>query len=155
MARTAEGSGKGAGRRGITWQQFCAAALRLPGVEEGTSYATPALFVRKKLLARLKEDGETAAVRVDFLDRDVLLEADPDAFYLTDHYRAYPLVLMRLAAVRNAVALRLIELAWRLVAPTALVRVHSGKSVGKSQPGSARAQGANARGGRGRRRTSG
>ncbi len=155
MARTAGGSGKGGGRRGITWQEFCAVALRLPGVEEGTSYATPALFVRKKLVARLKEDGETAAVRVDLLDRDVLLEADPAAFYLTDHYRAYPLVLMRLAAVREAVALRLLEQAWRLVAPTALVRVQTGKSEAKGQTSSARARGASARGGRRRRRTSG
>jgi hypothetical protein len=57
---------------------------------EGTSYHTPALFFRQKLLARLKEDGETAAFRVDLFDRDVLLQADPSAFFLTDHYRAYP-----------------------------------------------------------------
>ena len=148
VARAAEGPTKSMGRRGITWQEFCAAALRLPGVEAGTSYATPALFVRKKLVARLKEDGQTVAVRVDFLDRDVLLAADPKGFYLTDHYRAYPWILMRLARVRRPVALQLFEQAWRLVAPAALSRVSSGKPAAKSQVGSTRARGATARGGR-------
>ncbi len=105
MAGTAEGPAKTTSGRGITWQQFSTAALRLPGVEEGRSYRTPAVFVRKKLVARLKEDGETVVVRIDFLDRDVLLAADPVAFYLTDYYRAYPWIFMRLGAVRKAVSL--------------------------------------------------
>ena len=107
--------------RGTTWDRFCKDAVRLPGVEPGTSYATPALHVRKKLLARLREDGETVAVRVDFLDRDVLLEADPAAFFLTDHYRPYPWILIRLAKVRHASALEVLERAWRKVAPRRLV----------------------------------
>jgi hypothetical protein len=40
--------------------------LALPGVEEGTSYGTPALKVGKKLLARLKEDGETLVLKLGF-----------------------------------------------------------------------------------------
>ena len=31
-------------------------------VEDGTSYGTPALKVRKKLLARLKEDGDSLVI---------------------------------------------------------------------------------------------
>jgi len=129
LAKTAKGRAARASRRGLTWRQFTAAALRLPGMEEGASYSTPAVFVRKKLVARLKEDGETVAVRVDFLDRDVLLEADPAAFYLTDHYRAYPWILMRLGAVQKAVALRLLDQAWRLAAPAALSGAPPGKSA--------------------------
>jgi hypothetical protein len=34
-------------------------ALTWPEVEDGTSYGTPALKVRKKMLARLKEDGDS------------------------------------------------------------------------------------------------
>jgi len=108
-------------RRGTSWERICKDAVRLPGVEPGTSYATPALYVRKKLLARLREDGETVAVRVDFLDRDVLLEADPTAFFLTDHYRAFPWILLRLAKTRHATALEVLERAWRQVAPRRLV----------------------------------
>jgi hypothetical protein len=80
--------------------------------------------VRKRFLARLKEDGETVAIKSDFADRDVLLEADPRAFYLTDHYRPYPAVLMRLGQVRQGVAVELLEQAWRRAAPKRLVLAH-------------------------------
>jgi hypothetical protein len=110
-----------AGRaRGITWERFCADAAKLPGVEQGTCYGTPALYVRKKFLARLKEDGDSVAIKLDFADRDVLLEAEPKAFYLTDHYRPYPAVLMRLSQVAPAMALELLRLAWRRAAPKRL-----------------------------------
>jgi hypothetical protein len=99
----------------------CKLALKLPGVETGTSYGTPALNVRKKFLARLKEDGETVAVRVDFDDRDVLLELDPAAFYVTDHYRAYPAMLVRLKHVRLDMLERILEEAWRRQAPKSLL----------------------------------
>ncbi len=103
--------------RGTTWRRICEAAVALPGVQEGTSYSTPALHVRKKLLARLREDGETVAVRVELLDCDVLLEADPRAFFVTDHYLAYPFVLVRLAEAQHGVVMELLEQAWRREAP--------------------------------------
>jgi hypothetical protein len=124
-------AGKG---RGTTWERLCKDAMRLPGVEPGTSYGTPALHVRKKLLARLREDAETVAVRVDFLDRDVLLEADPAAFFLTDHYRAYPWILIRLASARHASALDVLERAWRAVAPRRLVATLAGAPRGRRSP---------------------
>jgi hypothetical protein len=46
-------------------------ALALPDVEEGTAYGTPAWRVRKKLFARLREDQETVAVRVDRGEREL------------------------------------------------------------------------------------
>ncbi len=110
-----------ASARGTTWDAVCRDAVRLPGVELGTSYGTPALFVRKKLIARLREDGETVAVRTEKIDRDVLLASDPSAFFLTDHYRAHPWILVRLARVRHAMVMGLLEQAWRRVAPRKLV----------------------------------
>ena len=107
--------------RGATWQRLCTAASELPGVEQGTSYRTPSLHVRKKLLARLREDAATVAIRIDLSDRDVILEVDPNAFFLTDHYRPYPWVVMRLAQVHHAAAMELLEQAWRRVAPQRLV----------------------------------
>jgi hypothetical protein len=108
-------------KRGITWVALCKLALKLPGVERGTSYGTPALHVRKKFLARLKEDGESVAIKVPFDDRDVLLELDPAGFYLTDHYRGYPAMLLRLATVRLDLLDKVIEGAWRMQAPPRLV----------------------------------
>ena len=118
--------GGGPQRRGATWAQACAFALKLPGVEQGTSYGTPSLHVRKKLLARLKEDGETVAIRVDFAERDVLIEMDPAVFYVTDHYRGYPAMLVRLKQVRFAMLERLIEQAWRMQAHRSLVQKTAG-----------------------------
>ena len=113
-------SGGRASKRGISWRGVCKLALRLPGTQEGTSYGTPALHVGKKFLARLKEDGETVAIKIDFSDRDVLLELDPVAFYLTDHYRPYPAMLVRLKHVPIRLLEQVLEQAWRRQAPKKL-----------------------------------
>ena len=109
-------------RRGISWTQLVSSATELPGVEEGTAYGTPALRVRKRFLARLKEDGDSVAIRIPVADREVLLEGDPSAFYLTDHYRPHPAVLMRLSRVQRAVALAVLEQAWQYLVPKSLAR---------------------------------
>ena len=111
-----------ASKRGITWLGVCKLALRLPGVVGGTSYGTPALHVGKKFLARLKEDGETMAIKIDFADRDVLLELDPTVFYLTDHYRPYPAVLVRLKHIPVGLLQQVIEQACQFQAPRELQR---------------------------------
>ena len=94
--------------------------LALPGVEEGTAYGTLAFRVRKRLLARLLEDNETLALKCD--DRDALMDADPKAFFVTQHYRNYPYVLVRLAKIKRAALQRVIEQAWRLEAGTKLIK---------------------------------
>jgi hypothetical protein len=91
--------------------------LALPGTEEGTSYGTPALKVKGKLYARLKEDGRTLVVRTTFPDRDALLQLDPETFFITEHYRDYPWVLVRLSRVGPPRLRELLEQAWRLAAP--------------------------------------
>jgi hypothetical protein len=96
-------------------------ALALPGVEEGSSYGTPALKVRGKLFVRLKEDGETIVLKADFELRDLLMQTDRETFYITDHYRNYPYVLVRLASVDPGALPGLLEQAWRATAPKALV----------------------------------
>lgn len=106
-------------------------ALQLPGVTQGTSYGTPALHVKKRFLARLKEDGETMAIRMEFEDRDVLLELDPDVFYLTDHYRPYQAVLVRLRKAPPGLVRQVLKQAWRFQAPKSMVA-----REGASQPGS-------------------
>ena len=100
--------------RGVTWAQLCRQALALPGVVEGTSYRTAALHVGKTLLARLKEDGVTVVVRVDVADRDVLLQACPEAFFLTDHYVGHPWILVRLGSVHGPMLTELLKRAWAL-----------------------------------------
>jgi hypothetical protein len=105
----------------VTYDDVRAIALELPGVEEGTSYGTAALKVRGKLFVRLKEDGESIVLRTDEMERAHLMEAHPKIFYLTDHYRDYPWVLVRLKSARRALMKELIEDAWSRVAPKALI----------------------------------
>jgi len=114
----------GGGRRGkagpVDFERVRAAALALPGVEDGTSYGTPALKVRGKLLVRLKEDGESFVLIVDFDTRDILMRADAETFYITDHYRGYPAVLVRFASLDPNDLPGLLEQSWRHVAPKRL-----------------------------------
>ena len=45
--------------KGVSFEAVKATALALPEVAESTSYETPALKVRGKLMLRLREDNET------------------------------------------------------------------------------------------------
>jgi hypothetical protein len=132
MARRREGPDRALGRVSkrplVTFEQVRLAAQALPGIEDSTSYGTPALKVRGKLLARLHQSGECLVLRADLLDREILLQSDPQVFYITDHYRDYPWVLVRFSAVDAGTLPDLIERAWRLVAPKTLIaKYDSGK----------------------------
>ena len=99
-------------------------ALALPEVTEGRSYGTPAFHVRGKLLARLCEDGETLAIKIEPAEREFRILANPDAFFVTDHYVGYPMMLVRLSVVQADDLRLLLEQAWRMVAPKRLVQAH-------------------------------
>jgi hypothetical protein len=101
--------------RTVTWATVRDLALALPGVEESTSYRTPAMKVRGKLIARLKEDGETIVVPMPIAERDVRIAAEPDVFFVTEHYVPWPYVLIRLAAVKRSELQELLHDAWRMV----------------------------------------
>lgn len=106
----------------MTFQQARRLLLSFPGVEEGPCYGTPGFRVRGKFLARLKEDGTTLVVKCGDGERDFRMEADPKTFFITDHYRGYPTVLVRLERVRAGVLREVVEQAWRLNAPKRVVR---------------------------------
>jgi len=94
-------------------------ARTLPGVEESTAYGVPALKVRGKLLAcpainKSAEPG-SLAVRIGFDDRAELIASDPDVYYITDHYRNYPSVLVRLSRIHPDALRSLLGMAWKFV----------------------------------------
>lgn len=99
-------------------------ALALPAVEESTSYNGPSLKAKGKFMARLWEDGETLVLKINIFERPYLLEAEPDLFFITDHYREYPCVLLRLAAVTEPRLREAVIDAWRCVAPPKLVAAY-------------------------------
>ena len=74
-------------------------ALSLPDAVERTSYGTPAFFVKKKLFARLLEDADTVVIKIDFAQRQILMQAKPQTYFITDHYLNYPMMIVRLSKV--------------------------------------------------------
>lgn len=106
----------------MTAEELRAAALGLPGVVEGFNMGSPVFKANGKVLARLLGEGE-AMLSVSGLDeRDLLLQARPDVFHITEHYRTYPAVMVRLASLDAADARGLLERRWREIAAKAAVR---------------------------------
>jgi hypothetical protein len=114
----------------VTSQTVRSIALALPQVEEALSHGAPVFRVRGKLMAHLHEDENSLLIKIDYLKRDILINAEPETFYVTDFYRCYPTVFVRLSNVDRRVLESLLEEAWRLVAPKRLVAAHDGKSNG-------------------------
>lgn len=107
--------------RGVTFDDVRELANALPEVVDSTSWGSPSLKVRGKLIA-LRKDEDTLAIRTDFLERETLIRTAPDTFFFTDHYRNYPWILVRLAAVERGQLAEMLEDAWHRVAPKSLVR---------------------------------
>lgn len=106
-------------------------ASHLPGIEESTSYGTPALKVRKRLVARLKEDGETVVIPTESIDEKAFLIAtEPAVYYETPHYAGWPTVLVRLPVVTDGRLRDMLEAAWRRAAPARLVREYDQRHQG-------------------------
>jgi hypothetical protein len=116
----------------VTFETVRLAAAPLPGVEESTSYGTPALNVRGKLFARLHQSGECFVLRTRMQDRAALMRSDPSIFYITDHYQDYPWILVRFLTADPNQLPAMLERAWRLVAPKSLI-ASAGKDLSPSR----------------------
>ena len=107
----------------MTYDDVREIALAWPEVEDGTSYGTPALKVRKKLLVRLKEDNDSLVVlSVPQDERAMLVESEPKVFYFTDHYRDYPTVLIRLSKAKRSTVEPFLRRRWRGLASKKAVK---------------------------------
>jgi hypothetical protein len=107
----------------MTFDDIRKLALAWPEVEDGSSYGTPALKVRKKMLVRLKEDGDSLVMPgVPHDERTMLVETQPKVFYFTDHYRDYPMVLIRLSKTKRATVEPFLRRRWRELASKKAVK---------------------------------
>jgi len=81
-------------KRQITWPRLKALALKLdlPGVEETTSWGEPTLKAHGKLWVWWSPHEDAPVFKVPFEEREVLVDAAPDTFFFTPHYRSHPLV---------------------------------------------------------------
>ena len=93
--------------------------LALPDVEATTKYdGSPVLRVDGIFMAGLathpSAEPETLVVRAGLEERERLVEDAPETYYLTDYYRNYPLVLVRLSRVEPAALHDLLSVSWRI-----------------------------------------
>ena len=97
----------------VTYDTVRRLGLALPGAEESTSYGTPALKVKGKLFVRLHQDLDKIVLPVPFERREEMMAADPETYFITDHYREYPYILVSLAHVQPDALPDLLNLAYR------------------------------------------
>ena len=104
-------------RKRISFSTVREIGLALPDVEEGTAYGSPALKVHGRMFACLavhrSAEPDSLVIRISFDERDELIAADPNTYYLTDHYVNYPAVLVRLRLVSPDALRELLLMAWR------------------------------------------
>ena len=103
----------------VGFEAVRALGLALPDVEEDTYYGTPALMVRGQMFACLAShssaEPDTLVVRLEFEQRDELVDAKPETYYLKDHYVGYPCVLVRLGRIPRDELRDLLLMGWRFV----------------------------------------
>jgi len=92
-------------------------ALSMPEVEEVTTYGMPGFKAGKTRFAvqpypRPDVQPNSIGVPVSFEERERLLAARPDVYYLTDHFAKYPGVLVRLSGVSRNELREILSAAW-------------------------------------------
>ncbi len=106
----------------MNWRQVCKLGLELPEVAEGTWYGTPGLTVRSKGFVRLRPELESIVFLLDDVsEQGDLVAAQPELYFVTDHYLGHAAVLARLSTLRAAECRLRLAQSWRRKAPAALV----------------------------------
>ena len=108
--------------KGLDFEDLRRLALALPGVEERTSYGRPSFHAGKKMFVCAGRQDDHVVVRIGLDEREMLMEADADTYFITDHYRGWPYVLVRLATIREDALAALLARSWREIAPARLLK---------------------------------
>ncbi len=110
-------------RCGVSAAQFKKIARAFPGANEKPSYGKPSIFILKKFFTRLRAEDNSLVLFVGSVDeRDMLLEAEPAVFHVTDHYKDYPIVLARSDKIDAARLQAMLERRWREIYPRKLLK---------------------------------
>lgn len=100
-------------------------ALSLPETTEKVAWSMPTFRVAGKMFATLPEDETSIAVRCPKEERDELVLAEPDKFWIAEHEAQFAWVRARLAALEDEGELRAVLAdSWRQAAPTRLLDAH-------------------------------
>jgi len=109
--------------KGVTAAQLKKIALSFPEANEKPSYGKPSYFVAKKFFTRLRAEDNSVVFIVDGMDqRDLMLELDPQTYHITDHYKDYPAVLVRMERISTEELQTMLACRWRKIAPKKLLK---------------------------------
>jgi hypothetical protein len=111
----------------MRWEAVREFVSTLPGTSIDQSVPNPAVRVRNRVIARLREDGESMMVKVELDERAALLREDPQTFYITPHHANFPGVLIRLSSVDPQQLRELLTEAWRFRASQRMIREFEGR----------------------------
>ena len=108
---------KTTGKRAPTFADVRKIALAMPEVEETTGYGMPWFRAGGTRFAgepvpRHDVDPSSIGVSVSFEDRDRLIAARPQVYYVTEHFAPYPAVLARLRNISLDELRELLALGW-------------------------------------------
>jgi hypothetical protein len=107
----------------VTRAEMTAIVMGFPGAEEGTSYGQPSFKVNGKFFTRLRaEDASMVLLEVPFDEREMLIEAEPQTFHITPHYKDYPSVLARIETLDPGSLRAFLERRFRKIAKKSVVK---------------------------------
>ena len=97
-------------------------ALSLPDTTEKIAWSMPTFRVAGKMFVTLPEEETSIAVRCPKEERDELVLAEPEKFWVADHEAGFAWVRARLAALDSDEELRdILADSWRQAAPPRLL----------------------------------
>jgi hypothetical protein len=105
-----------------TWADVRRIALALPGAEEATTYGQPCFKVNGRPFVNTGRVEGAIVTRASDADRDLLIAARPDVYFVTPHYAGWEAVLVRLDAVDEDELAGRIEDAWDYMSQKAPAR---------------------------------
>jgi len=96
--------------------------LSLPETSEQFTWGMPTFRVAGKLFLTLPENETSMAIRCPIVDRDELVLAEPDKFWIATHEANNAWVRVRLAAIDDRDEMQAIAVdSWRQAAPRQLL----------------------------------
>jgi hypothetical protein len=114
----------------MTADEMEAIVMSFPMVEKGISYGRPSYKVNGKFFTRLRrEDDSLVLLEVNFDEREMLMEAEPETFHFTAHYKDYPSVLARIATLHPGSLEAFLDRRWRKIAPKKLVKARDAEAA--------------------------
>lgn len=105
--------------RPVSFDRVHKAGAKLPRVSLTKAWNSPALKVDGRILCVMASNKQaepgSLVVLVDFFERDLRIQNEPDVYYLKPHYVNYPCVLARLSRITDAALRELLESGWHYV----------------------------------------